>query len=190
MAGVPYHAVNVYLKKLVQAGYKVAICDQLEDPALAKGLVKREVTRIITPGTVLEDELLEQESNNYLVAICRLARYSVAGVDASTGESFAAAFDSLEATLDFLDSIRVSQILCDPSLRNDLDERFGNIMVEPLSDWHLSDINIEKDIAAALGVSSIDHLELGENLQTFAALIRYLRFTLMANDLFVKRPRS
>ncbi|HOJ89158.1 MAG TPA: DNA mismatch repair protein MutS [Pseudothermotoga sp.] len=189
MAGVPYHAVNVYLKKLVQAGYKVAICDQLEDPALAKGLVKREVTRIITPGTVLEDELLEQESNNYLVAICRLARYSVAGVDASTGESFAAAFDSLEATLDFLDSIRVSQILCDPSLRNDLDERFGNIMVEPLSDWHLSDINIEKDIAAALGVSSIDHLELGENLQTFAALIRYLRFTLMANDLFVKPPK-
>ncbi|MGB9820111.1 MAG: DNA mismatch repair protein MutS [Pseudothermotoga sp.] len=189
MAGVPYHAVNVYLKKLVQAGYKVAICDQLEDPALAKGLVKREVTRIITPGTVLEDELLEQESNNYLVAICRLARYSVAGVDASTGESFAAAFDSLEATLDFLDSIRVSQILCDPSLRNDLDERFGNIMVEPLSDWHLSDINIEKDIAAALGVSSIDHLELGENLRTFAALIRYLRFTLMANDLFVKPPK-
>ncbi len=189
MAGVPYHALNVYLKKLVQAGYKVAICDQLEDPAVAKGLVKREVTRIVTPGTILEDELLEQESNNYLVALCKPDRYTVAGVDVSTGESFAAAFDDLQTALDFLESTKVSQILCEPSLKNELEQRLKNIMIEPLSDWHLSSVNIEKDIAETFGVSTIDHFELGENLQTFGALIRYLRFTLMANNVFLKPPK-
>ncbi|HEY8543319.1 MAG TPA: DNA mismatch repair protein MutS [Pseudothermotoga sp.] len=189
MAGVPYHAVNVYLKKLVQAGYKVAICDQLEDPAVAKGLVKREVTRIVTPGTVLEDELLEQESNNYLVALCKYSRYTIAGVDVSTGESFATSFDDFQATLDFLESIKVSQILCDLSLRDDLKQRFNNIMIETLSDWHLSGTNVEKDIAEAFGVSTIDHFELGENLQTFGALVRYLRFTLMVNNVFLKPPK-
>lgn len=189
MAGVPYHAVNIYLKKLVQAGYKVAICDQLEDPAFAKGLVKREVTRIVTPGTILEDELLEQESNNYLVALCKSSQYAVAGVDVSTGESFVSSFSDLQAALDFLESIKVSQILCDLSLRSELEQRFRDIMIEPLSDWHLSDVNIKKDIADVFGVLSIDHFELGENLTAFGALLRYLRYTLMVNNVFLKPPK-
>ncbi len=71
MCGVPYHAAQEYIAKLIRAGHKVAVCDQIEDPSLAKGLVKREVTRVVTPGTALEEELLGAGSNNYLAAIHR-----------------------------------------------------------------------------------------------------------------------
>src|ERR1700737_4986555 len=68
MAGFPHHALDTYLQKLLQAGHRVAICDQVEDAALAKGLVRREVTRVVTPGTLTEDELLDPRQPNYLVA--------------------------------------------------------------------------------------------------------------------------
>jgi len=189
MAGVPYHALNLYLRRLVQAGYKVAICDQLEDPATAKGLVKREVTRIVTPGTVLEDELLEQDSSNYLVGICKSARYTIAGVDVSTGESFVVSFDDLQLVVDFLESIKVSQILCEPILKKELETNINSVMIEPFSDWHMSEINLQRDVAEIFNISTVDHLELGEHLRVFGALVRYLRFTLMANDLFLKPPK-
>src|SRR5512141_131125 len=69
LAGVPYHALDAYLAKLVRAGHKVAICDQVEDPKLAKGLVKREITRIVTPGTIIEPSMLDEASNNFLAAV-------------------------------------------------------------------------------------------------------------------------
>ena len=69
MAGFPHHSLEGYLRKLLQAGHRVAICDQVEDPALAKGLVRREVTRVVTPGTLTEDELLDPRLPNYLAAI-------------------------------------------------------------------------------------------------------------------------
>ena len=74
LAGVPYHALEAYLAKLIKAGHKVAICDQVEDPKLAKGLVKREITRIVTPGTVIEQTMLDETSNNFLA--CRRAKRS------------------------------------------------------------------------------------------------------------------
>ena len=88
MAGVPYHALERYVARLLQKGFKVAVCDQVEDPKLAKGLVKRRVTRVMTPGTVLEDALLDSKSNNYLVAaVAAKGRPSGLGVvDISTGE--------------------------------------------------------------------------------------------------------
>ena len=69
MAGFPHHSLQVHLRKLLQAGHRVAICDQVEDAALAKGLVRREVTRVVTPGTLTEDELLDPRAANHLVAI-------------------------------------------------------------------------------------------------------------------------
>ena len=69
MCGVPYHAVDTYLNKLIDKGYKVAICEQVEDPKLAKGMVRREVTRIVTPGTNLNMQSLEESRNNYLMSI-------------------------------------------------------------------------------------------------------------------------
>lgn len=87
MAGVPYHSVERYLARLVQQGFKVALCDQLEDPKAAKGLVKRGVTRVMTPGTVLEDGILPARAANYLAAICEGEKgIGLAVLDASTGE--------------------------------------------------------------------------------------------------------
>lgn len=87
MAGVPYHSVEKYLARLVQAGFKVALCDQVEDPKTAKGLVRRAVTRVLTPGTLLEDSMLDSGLNNFLAAICVLdGRAGLATLDPSTGE--------------------------------------------------------------------------------------------------------
>lgn len=89
LAGVPYHALDVYLARLVKSGHKVVICDQVEDPKLAKGLVKREITRVVTPGTIIEPSMLEDSSNNYLAAIVQDQENGLAGlafVDVSTGE--------------------------------------------------------------------------------------------------------
>jgi DNA mismatch repair protein MutS len=83
MAGVPVKSVEIYLRKLLQAGHRVAVCDQVEDAAQAKGLVKREVTRVVTPGTVTEDELLEAGRPNHLVALGRRPRDMRAGLGRS-----------------------------------------------------------------------------------------------------------
>ncbi len=87
LAGVPYHALDAYLAKLIRAGHKVAICDQVEDPKLAKGLVKREITRVVTPGTIIEPSMLDEASNNFLAAVVEEEdRVGLAFVDVSTGE--------------------------------------------------------------------------------------------------------
>ncbi len=87
LAGVPYHALEVYLAKLIRAGHKVAICDQVEDPKLAKGLVKREITRVVTPGTIIEPAMLDESSNNFLASVVQDGgRMGLAFVDVSTGE--------------------------------------------------------------------------------------------------------
>src|SRR5579862_1025686 len=86
-AGVPFHSVEKYLARLLAKGLKVALCDQLEDPKAAKGLVKRGVTRVLTPGTVLEDSMLASGQNNFLAAICVMdGRAGLATLDPSTGE--------------------------------------------------------------------------------------------------------
>ena len=95
MCGIPYHAADAYIPRLVTRGYKVAICEQVEDPALAKGLVKRDVTRVITPGTVIESNILEEKKNNYVASIYRLGMsYGFAYSDVSTGEFYATQFNS------------------------------------------------------------------------------------------------
>jgi DNA mismatch repair protein MutS len=87
LAGVPYHALDAYLARLIRAGHKVAICDQVEDPKLAKGLVKREITRVVTPGTIIEPSMLDEACNNFLAAVVEEGdRAGLAFVDVSTGE--------------------------------------------------------------------------------------------------------
>ncbi|MBQ9747629.1 MAG: DNA mismatch repair protein MutS [Clostridia bacterium] len=94
MCGVPYHSAEGYIGKLVSKGYKVAICEQLEDPALAKGIVKRDVVRMITPGTLTETALLDEKKNNYLCAVYVGARaFGVAFADISTGQAAVTAFE-------------------------------------------------------------------------------------------------
>lgn len=106
MCGVPYHAVDRYVARLISRGYRVAICDQVEDPKLARGLVKREVTRVVTPGTVLEDSMLQAGSNNYLVATARRQEtYGLAVIDISTGEFLVTEMSGQGAEQRFLDEI-------------------------------------------------------------------------------------
>jgi len=98
MCGVPYHAAEGYIARLIQKGYRVAICDQVEDPRFARKLVKREITRIVTPGTVTESALLRSRENNYLAAVAQEAgRAGIAHVDVSTGEFRVTEIDPSEA---------------------------------------------------------------------------------------------
>lgn len=100
MCGIPYHASNTYVEKLIEKGYKVAICEQLEDPALAKGLVKRDVIRIITPGTVNDPAMLDERANNFLLSVFFSSdKAGLAFTDVSTGEFFVYEVDHAEQTL-------------------------------------------------------------------------------------------
>ena len=95
MCGVPYHAVEGYLTKFVQKGYKVAICELVEDPKLTKGIVKREVVRIVTPGTYINTQALDETINNYIMCIVYIAdRYGLSVADVSTGDYFVTELDS------------------------------------------------------------------------------------------------
>ncbi len=97
LAGIPYHALDSYLHKMVKAGYKVAICEQVEDPKKAKGIVKRDVVRVVSPGTVLEDSMLQGKANNFLVTITKGKGYGLAAVDISTGEFLATQIEGKDA---------------------------------------------------------------------------------------------
>jgi len=97
MCGIPYHSVNSYLAKLLKKGFKVAICEQVEDPRKAKGIVRREVARVLTPGTVIEESVLDVKENNYLASLTTFEEgVAAAFVDVSTGEFWLAQFDGEE----------------------------------------------------------------------------------------------
>lgn len=113
MCGVPFHAVDTYLNKLVNKGYKVAICEQVEDPKEAKGLVKREVVRIATPGTNLNTQALDESRNNYLMCILYTVNsYGAAYVDVTTGSFYMTEFDTGNKLLDEISKISPSEIIC------------------------------------------------------------------------------
>ena len=101
MCGVPFHAADTYISKLIEKGYKVAICEQMEDPKLAKGIVKREVIRIVTPGTMLESEGLDEAKNNYLMSIVSMDDvFGVAAADISTGQCLVTQVGTKEKLVD------------------------------------------------------------------------------------------
>ena len=113
MCGVPYHAVEGYLTKLVNKGYKVAICEQVEDPKLAKGLVKREVTRIVTPGTNLNMQSLEESKNNYIMSITYTPnKIGVSIADVTTGDFYLTEVDDTKKLMDELMKYQPSEIIC------------------------------------------------------------------------------
>ena len=120
MCGVPYRAVQGYIARIIERGMKVAICDQVEDPALAKGLVKREVVRVITPGMIVENEFLEAKANNFLLAVARDRRMiGLAYLDISTGTFRVTESDAADAVRDEIARISPREILFAESLRED-----------------------------------------------------------------------
>ena len=111
MCGVPYHSVDAYIARLVQKGYKVAICEQMSDPALTKGLVEREITRIVTPGTVTESCMLEESRNNYYACLYGGERFGLAFCDISTGAFYATTCDDAAAAISELGRFAPAEIL-------------------------------------------------------------------------------
>lgn len=113
MCGVPYHAVEGYLSKLVSKGYKVAICEQLEDPKLAKGLVKRDVVRIVTPGTNLIVQSLDETKNNYLMCVAYFAgKTGISVADVTTGDYYVTEVEDLRRLLDEINKYQPSELIC------------------------------------------------------------------------------
>ena len=144
MCGVPYHAVDVYLNKLVEKGYKVAIAEQMEDPRFAKGLVKREVVRVVTAGTVLSEEALDAAKNNYLMAVIYTDRaFGLSVTDISTGAFYVTEADSLRKVEDEIDRYQPAEIVCNEAFlisgisEKDLKQR-RNIMITTVKDADLS----------------------------------------------------
>ena len=112
MCGIPYHAAESYIARLIEKGYKVAICEQVEDPSLTKELVKREVIRIITPGTVLDASMLSEKTNNYLMAVnYDKGRYGLSYIDATTGEFKLTDFETVEELIDEIKRINPAEII-------------------------------------------------------------------------------
>ena len=136
LAGFPHHALDTYLHKLVKAGYRVAICDQLEDPKTAKGIVKRGVTELVTPGVATSDKLLENRSNNFLAALYLANEQSgVAFLDISTGE-FYVAQGGVEYMDKLLQSFQPSEILLSRTQQKRFREEFDNkVYTFQLEDW-------------------------------------------------------
>ena len=146
MCGVPYHAAEGYIAKLIRRGYRVAICDQMEDPRLAKKLVKREVTRVVTPGTAIDSQILEPRDNNYLAAVAeRDGNAGVAFVDLSTGDFRATEFSGGEASArlqEELDRMRPSELLVASRPTSPADpppNPLAPITQTPLDDWVFSE---------------------------------------------------
>ncbi|MEM7392636.1 MAG: DNA mismatch repair protein MutS, partial [Verrucomicrobiota bacterium] len=141
MCGVPYHSAQGYLAKLIRAGKKVAICEQTEDPAEAKGIFKREVTRVITPGTVLEDNVLDSSRNNYLAGLYRNgSTFGLAWLDLSTGTFWMEEADSFNGVQDGLARQSPSECLVPEDLRDDpqfqdLQRLNHNTLLTPYDDW-------------------------------------------------------
>lgn len=186
MCGVPYHAVDSYLNKLVSRGYKVAICEQVEDPKQAKGLVKREVVRIVTPGTNLDTQALDETKNNYLMCIaCTSDRFGVSAADITTGEYVVTELESEQKLLDEITKYAPSEIICNQSLlvsgleMEDLKVRLG-ITVFPLDNWYFDDALCHRALMDHFHVSSLEGLGLQDydcGVIAAGALLQYLKET-------------
>ena len=183
MCGVPYHAVDTYVSRLIQKGQKVAICDQVEDPKLAKGLVKREVTRVVTPGTNMDLSGSDETRNNFLMSIvCTEDRFGVAACDVSTGEFMLTEVDKTSKLTDEIYKLSPSEIICnEPLLMSGLDiedlrGRLG-IMVEAMDPRYFGDTICRKTLLDHFHVGSIEGLGIAEftcGVNAAGALLSYL----------------
>ena len=183
MCGVPYHSVDSYLNRLVEKGYKVAICEQVEDPQQAKGIVKREVVRVVTAGTNMNTQALDETKNNYIMCIVYLAdRYGLAVADVSTGDYFVTELDSGRKLLDEIHKFSPSEIICNESFYmsgldlDDLKHRLG-MMIYSIDTHFFDDEMCARILKEHFHTATLEGLGLGDyNCGVIAAgaLLKYL----------------
>ncbi len=168
MCGVPYHACDTYLNKLVENGYKVGICEQVEDPKLVKGLVKREVIRIVTPGTNISPQNLDEGKNNYLMAIyANDGVYGIATIDITTGDFLTTEIISLAKTLDEINKFSPAEIICNKEfLKEDFDTEYYreqlNISINSVQKYYFTEDNCKNIIYSHFHVKSLEGLGLSD----------------------------
>lgn len=181
MAGFPHHALDTYLPKLVRAGRRVAICDQLEDPKLTKKLVKRGITELVTPGVAMTDNVLDYKENNFLAAVnFGKAACGVSFLDISTGEFLAG-----EGSYDYVEKLLVNfspkEVLFERGKREVFNRYFGNkYFTFELDDWVFAEPTAEQKLLKHFGVKSlkgfgVDHLRSG--IVASGAILQYLEMT-------------
>ncbi|HBA70272.1 MAG TPA: DNA mismatch repair protein MutS [Lachnospiraceae bacterium] len=183
MCGIPYHAVDGYLTKLVSKGYKVAICEQMEDPKLAKGLVKREVTRIVTPGTNLNIQALEETKNNFLMSIAYFPnKTGISVADVTTGDYYMTEVEDTRKLMDEVNKYMPSEIICNDAFMvsgtdiDDLRSRLG-ITVYPLEAHYFDDDACRKCLARHFHVQVLTGLGIEDfpaGITAAGALLQYL----------------
>src|SRR5215203_2736299 len=182
LAGFPYHALDTYLHKLVKAGYRVAICDQLEDPKLAKGIVKRGVTEMVTPGTTVNDKLLEHHSNNFLAGIhfAENDQYGLAFLDISTGEFFIAEGDR-EYADKLLQGFKPAEVIFQRHQQKKFKEFFGaKIYSYTLDEWIFSEAYAEETLLKHFQTISLKGFgvdDLRKGIIAAGAVMHYLKDT-------------
>ena len=163
LAGVPYHAVDGYIAKLIGKGYKVAICDQVEDPKTAKGIVKREITRIITPGTVIDSTMLPSAAATYLMALCPEAKghaWGIALLDITTGEFFVSVVEHDQNLLNLLSEIaryRPAECIIPSTIPETLTQKFSErgVVVSRFRDDAFSPVHAKKTLTSHFHVATL-----------------------------------
>ena len=183
MCGIPYHAAETYLTRLVKKGYKVAICEQVEDPKLAKGMVKREVTRVVTPGTTLNAQALDETKNNYIICIAYIGdHYGISSADITTGDYYVTEVDSERKLLDEVNKYQPTEIICNEAFYisgidiDDMKNRMG-IVIYSLDAWYFSDETAQMTLKDHFKVRDLEGLGLADydsGVVAAGALLKYL----------------
>lgn len=186
MCGVPFHAAETYINRLIEKGYKVAICEQVEDPKKAKGLVKREVIRVVTPGTTLDAASLDESKNNYLMSIVSMEdHFGCAIADISTGDCFLTEVDKPQKLLDEINKFVPAEIICNDAFfmsgvdTDDLKNRLG-ICVFPLDAWYFDDSLCKRTLKGHFHVNTLEGLGIQDydiGVIASGALFLYLQET-------------
>ena len=186
MCGIPYHAVDSYLNRLVSKGYKVAICEQVEDPKTAKGIVKREVIRVVTPGTNLDTQGLDETKNNYIMCIVYMAdRYGLSVADVTIGEYLVTELDSQTKLMDELYKFMPSEIVCNEAFYmsgldlDDLKNRL-HMAIYSLEAWYFDDALCRETLQEHFKVASLEGIGLSDyecGMIASGALLKYLEET-------------
>lgn len=183
MCGIPYHAAETYINRLIDKGYKVAICEQVEDPKTAKGIVKREVTRVVTPGTNLNMQELDEGKNNYLMAIvCLGDHFGVSTADITTGDCYVTEIDEERKLWDEINKFLPAEIICNDAFLvsgvdvDDLRNRL-HISVFALESWYFGDDLCKQTLLEHFKISSLEGLGLADydsGVIAAGSLFRYL----------------